>query len=167
MAIDNEDVGDYDGIKKSILQRYNVNEESYRRKFRARVRKTDETYTNLATDIMDLGKKWLAECKTIQDALEKLGVEQLLSALPEEVRVWVREHKPKTCAEAGQWADEYTQARSAPLVIPGAKQIQPPRKHEDLTCRLCGKPGHIARNCRTKPANQPSTTYPQPLRGSN
>ena len=92
MAMDDEDVGDYDTIRKEILKRYGVNEESYRRKFRARKWKADESYANLATDIMDLGKRWLADCKTVQDALEKIATEQLLTALPEDIRVWVREH---------------------------------------------------------------------------
>ena len=132
MAIDTKDTGDYPIIKKAILQRYDVNEESYRRKFRARARKTEESYTNLATDLMDLGRRWLQDCKTAEDVLEKIAIEQLLSALPEEVRVWVREHQPKTCAEAGHWADEHAQARSAPLMTPG-KSV-PPRRREEIQC---------------------------------
>ena len=74
MALDDKDAGDYDAIKRAILKRYGVNEESYRRKFRKRVRKAEESYTNLATDIMDLGKRWLAECKTMQEVLEKIAI---------------------------------------------------------------------------------------------
>ena len=170
MALDNTEAGDYDVIKKAILKRYGVNEESYRRKFRARVRKAEESYTNLATDIIDLGKRWLAECMTMQEILEKIAIEQLLSALPEDVRVWVREHKPKTCAEAGHWADEFTQARSAPLVFSAAKaegkSTHSSRKPEEFTCRLCGKPGHFAKNCRSKQANQ-HQSHPQPQRTTN
>ena len=87
MAVDTEDAGDYPVIKKAILQRYDVNEESNRRKFRTRTRKTEESYTNLATDLMDLGRRWLQDCKTLTDALEKIAIEQLLSALPEGIRV--------------------------------------------------------------------------------
>lgn len=53
--MDDEDARDYDTIKKAILQRYGVSEESYRQKFGARIRKPGESYTNLATDVMDLG----------------------------------------------------------------------------------------------------------------
>ena len=115
MAMDNDNAKDYDTIKKSILQQYGVSEESYRQKFCARRRKNEESYTNLATDIMDLGKKWLSDCGSVQEMLEKIAIEQFLSAVTEELRVWIREHKPKTCAEAGHWADEYMQARTAPL----------------------------------------------------
>ena len=114
---------------------------------------------HLATDVKDLGRRWLADCKTFSDALEKLCIEQVLTTLPDAIRVWVREHKPKTCAEAGQWADEYTQARSTHLVVPN-KLATPARSRDDITCLLCGKPGHIARNCRThRPSHQ---QFPQP-----
>ena len=74
MAIDTEEAGDYMAIKRAILKRYDVNEELYRRRLRARTtvgitRKPDESYVNLATDIMDLGRKWLSECKDLSDAL--------------------------------------------------------------------------------------------------
>ena len=145
MAIDTAEAADYTAIKKAILKRYDVNEESYRRRLRARTRKPDESYANLATDIIDLGRKWLSECKDLTDALEKIGIEQLLAVLPEDVRVWVREHKPATCAEAGQWADEYAQARNAPLVIP--KKSGPTRPSAAVNCHSCGQMGHIARYC--------------------
>ena len=96
---------------------------------------------------------------TVQEVLEKIAIEQFLSAVTEEVRVWVREHKPKTCAEAGHWADEYTQARTAPLTTTAGKPTQPTRKTEEFTCRNCG---HIARNCRSKPSGQPPGQRQQP-----
>ena len=159
MAIDTEEAGDYMAIKRAILKRYDVNEESYRRRLRARTRKPDESYVNLATDIMDLGRKWLSECKDLSDALEKIGIEQLLSVLPEEVRVWVREHKPATCAEAGHWADEYAQARSAPLVVP--KKSGSTRPSGGVNCHSCGQLGHIARFCRMPRPQGPAPPRPR------
>ena len=37
--------------------------------------------------------------------------EQLLDSLPVEVKIWVREHKPKTSTEAAELADNYLRAR--------------------------------------------------------
>ena len=37
---------------------------------------------------------------------------QLLTTLPEDVRIWVTERKPKTSKEAGQLAEDYLPARS-------------------------------------------------------
>ena len=42
---------------------------------------------------MDLCWKWLTECTTLSDILEKLVIEQFVSTLPEDLRVWVHEHE--------------------------------------------------------------------------
>ena len=41
--------------------------------------------------------------------------EQLIEMLPEEVRVSVKERKPKTTQEAGRLAEDYRQARKVEL----------------------------------------------------
>ena len=51
----------------------------------------DESYTELTTNLLDLVQKWLAECSTKEEVLEKLVIEQFLNHTPEDVRVWVRE----------------------------------------------------------------------------
>ena len=68
--------------------------------------------------------------------------EQLLTTLPEDVRVWVTERKPRTAAEAGQLAEDYLQARS-----PGVISNCPPPG----PCPRCGDPNHWARHCPTHP----------------
>ena len=58
-----------------------------RRKFRARTRCKDESYIELTTSVLDLVQKWLAECSTKEEVLEKLAIEQFLNHAPEDVRV--------------------------------------------------------------------------------
>ncbi len=49
-----------------------------------------------------------------------------LNSSPEEVRVWVQEHKPKTSEVAAQLADNYLQARQIdPVVSEGRKSVTP------------------------------------------
>lgn len=48
----------------------------------------------------------MKECKT-KDELK----EHLVSVLPEDVQVWVKERKLKTSTEAAELADNYAQAR--------------------------------------------------------
>ena len=69
--------------------------------------------------------------------------EQLLNMLPEDVRLWVYERKPKTSAEAGELAEDYMQAREhsnkqSKLV----RWDKPPGK-----CPTCGSYGHWASDC--------------------
>ena len=40
-----------------------------------------------------------------------LVMEQLIKTLPSYVHIWVKEHKPKTSKEAGEYVDDYFQAR--------------------------------------------------------
>ena len=94
MAMATDEVADYELVKKAIMDRYDVSEESHRRTFRARMRCKDESYTELTTNLLDLVQKWLAECLTKEEVLEKLAIEQFLNHAPEDVRVWVQERKP-------------------------------------------------------------------------
>ena len=65
----------------------------------------------MATRTMDLLRKWTRKCENLNDLLEVVAVEQLLNSMPTGVRIWVSERKPKTVAEAGKLADDYTLAR--------------------------------------------------------
>ena len=83
-------------------------------------------------------------------------LEQLVSTLPENVRIWVKERKPKTSAGAGQLADNYAQARkqnSSNSEVNGGKGTQELRRGNDRQgviaklCRECGRLGHATRDC--------------------
>ena len=109
-AMGEVEASDYDVLKTAILKRYNINEETYRRQLRASAKQSGESYRELATRVMDLMCKWTTERRTREEVLEQLAVEQLLESMPEDVRIWIRERKPKTCAEAGELADDYVHA---------------------------------------------------------
>ena len=99
----------------------------------------------MATGLLDLAQRWLEECTTKDDVLEKIAIEHFLSKAPEDVRVWVREHKPKTCAEAGHWADEYQLARTDASGSQTTTPRSTPRR-----CHLCNQMGHLAHSCPRK-----------------
>ena len=65
----------------------------------------------MATRVMDLLRKWMRECTSMEEVLEVVAVEQMLNSLPAEMRVWVWERKPKTVTEVGKLADDFAQAR--------------------------------------------------------
>ena len=76
-------------------------------------------------------------------------IEQLLNAMPEDLRVWLSEKKPATGSEAGRLADEYVLAHKR-------NRLEVPRSssNEDTTsgreprkCHNCGLEGHLAWNC--------------------
>ena len=43
--------------------------------------------------------------------IDMIVMKQFITMLPEEIRVWVKEHKPETSMIAGKLAEHYQQAR--------------------------------------------------------
>ena len=76
---------------------------------------------------------------------QKLLVEQLLNAMPSDLRVWVGERKPETGKEAGRLADDYIQARQRDSRPQHSVHPTATRK-----CHACGSEKHFARNCPQK-----------------
>ena len=146
---------DYRDLKEAILLRYDINGETYRQRFRQARQRQGETPRELATRLQDMAKKWLKDCGTVEAILEAVVLEQLLETLPAEIRVWVRERKPTTSAQAGQMAEDYLQARriTRPATV---SKVEPPRKVESRSipggqrCHTCGELGHFARDCKSK-----------------
>ena len=135
-------------MKAAILRRYDINEEMYRQRFRSGTKKAGESYQELATRLCDLATKWTRGCGSQEELLQVVVTEQVLSVLPKDIQVWVRERKPKTCIEAGQLAEDYLQARKT---VPTLRPDQP-RKEETRPagCYRCGVVGHLARDCRKR-----------------
>ena len=77
-------------------------------------------------------------------------LEQLVNTLPQDVRVWVKERKPKTSTEAGQLAEDYIQVRKQNTegASSQANKKFPDSPTQCWFCQRCGKPGHEARDCR-------------------
>ena len=109
-AMATADAGVCSKVKKAILRRYDISEETYRQRFRAARRKEGEAYIELATRLADLFKKWTIDCDTVEAIAEKMLIEQLLNIMPADLRVWLSE-KPTTGLEVGRLADDYLLAR--------------------------------------------------------
>ena len=145
----------YDTLKAAILRCYNINEETYRKRFRSLEMKTGEAPRELVTRLQDLAARWTRECKSAEELLDLIVKEQLLNMLLEDVRVWVTERKPKTSGEAGELAEDYLQARSTTASSKTDKKDKPPPGK----CPKCGQPGHWARHC---PNSQMKREEPTP-----
>ena len=137
-AMGADEAADYDQLKAAILRRYGINEENYRQRFWQAKKKQDETNKEFGIRLRDLVNKWMEDCMNNVDLVkDRVVMEQLIDTLPSAVRVYVREHKPKSSQEAGELADDYVQAR---LEIPGHQRL----------CHTCGKAGHLMKDCPVK-----------------
>ena len=151
-ALSADVAGDYKRVKKAILRRCDISEETYRQRFRATRRKENEAYSELATRLQDLAGKWLADCDSVQTIMDKLVMEQMLDVMPANLRIWLCERKPTSVAETGSMADDYLSARTRKQPAqpkPDIEKKEVPGK-ETRRCHLCQQVGHIAANCRER-----------------
>ena len=74
-------------------------------------------------------------------------LEQLVSTLPKNVRIWVKERKPKTSTEAGQLADDYTQARKQNSKVTSGDIPRRPVHQQPWRYQRGGRQGHAPRDC--------------------
>ncbi len=93
--------------RAAILVRYDINDETYRQRFRAASCKDGETYQELAVRTLDLLNKWMKDDP--QKILEQIATEQLLGKMTREIQIYVRERKPESAGqEAPKRRDQST-----------------------------------------------------------
>ena len=152
-ALDPSNAECYNMVKVAILRCYNINDETYCQRFRTLKFKAGKTPTEIAMRLTDLAGRWLKHCHTVEEVKDTVVKEQLLITFPEDVRMWVKERKPKTTGEAAQLAEDYFQARQQGTQKSDTVLIVP-----NDPCLRCGENGHWARHCPTNP--KPSATRP-------
>ena len=154
-ALSSDEAQDYNKVKAAILCRYNINDETYRRRFRGLKFKQGHTPTEIATRLQDLASKWLRDCTTADEVRDMVVNEKLLTTLPQDIRVWVTERKPKSTEEAAQLAEDYLQARPQGTITNAADRLS------TGPCPRYQQHGHWARHCHKhyhyKPNLQPPT----------
>ena len=108
-----------------------------------------ESNRELVARLEDLASKWTKGCTSVEELKDMVIREQLLSTLPDDVRIFVKERKPNTSAEAGGLADDYIIARKENAA---GVEKEEERKVSDRRlpprCGKCRKLGHVARECR-------------------
>ena len=146
-AMTDANARDYDRVKAAIFQHYDINEETYRRRFRSIKPLENETPVELAIRVKDLAEKWLRDCRDREAVVDVMVKEQFVEVLPEEVRVWVKERKPRNTQEAGRLAEDYRQARKVELWAPAQKTGVKKGTPGQRGCYSCGQLGHMAKDC--------------------
>lgn len=110
--MDIDDVHEYEKVKTAILKKYDINPETYRQRFRSLYVEPEESPKELYVRLKELYIKWIQpQGKTLHEISEILIMEQFLRMLSPELQVWVKEHGPKSAAEAATLADVFVAAR--------------------------------------------------------
>ena len=137
-----EEAAEYETLNATILRRYDITEETYRQKFRGLKKEASDSYKELSSKLLDTARKWLQECRSVEEVMDAVVRKQLLSNMPTSLQIWVRERKPKSSKEASDMADCYVQARGE-----GAKEETAGMRRK-VTCFRCEAEGHGAGQCR-------------------
>ncbi|XP_051973782.1 zinc finger and SCAN domain-containing protein 12-like [Xyrauchen texanus] len=110
--MDVDDSLDYEEVKSVILRKYDINQETYRQQFRSLDVEPLESPKELYVRLKELYGKWIQpKAKSVEEVGEIIILEQYLRMLSPELQVWLREHDPKTAAQAATLADVFVAAR--------------------------------------------------------
>uniref|UniRef100_A0A1X7TB93 CCHC-type domain-containing protein n=1 Tax=Amphimedon queenslandica TaxID=400682 RepID=A0A1X7TB93_AMPQE len=132
---DQEAAKDYGNVKKAILQRFDINEETYRQRFWTMKKAETQSYIELGVQLKDLFRKWTAVAKDNPEELAEIMVmEQLQNNMQGDLQVWIREKKTKTVVEAATQAGNYVLAPQG-------------MRKEKKRCHRCQGLGHLYRDC--------------------
>jgi hypothetical protein len=109
-----DSIGDYDAVRRAILERYELNGEYYRDKLRSTYKKYDETYREWSIKLNSFLERWLEFYKvdTFDGLKERVVMEQMLNNTPHELNVWLRDREPDSVENLTKLADLYNQTRT-------------------------------------------------------
>ena len=97
----------YDKVKHAILQRYNVNSETYR--LRNDSYKPGESHHEYFNRLEEHYQRWTKSQE--MELRDLIILEQFLHGVSIDLSVWLKERKPKSAKEAAQVADDYVLSR--------------------------------------------------------
>jgi hypothetical protein len=168
---------DFQALKTSLLTRYALTAEEYRKKLRNSRKEKGETFEQFADRQETYLQQWIkmSETKKEFDSLKELVLKEAFrEALPFDIKIFLADHKATSLAEMIECADRYAnsretertpnsreQQRHAPPK-PSGQATQPPSSQAppqsrpppgpkvQLSCNYCKKPGHFARECRQR-----------------
>ena len=112
-SLSTEESGDFEKVKAAILQRYEVNEETHRRRLRNDRKKGGETYREWVYCLQDRLQKWVKSQTLPWEQL--VLMEQVYESVPQDLAVCLRKRKPPSVQKLV--SDDYNLARRGIIVV--------------------------------------------------
>ena len=168
------DALDYGKLKYALLQRFELTEEGFKKKFRGAKPESGETFVQFSARIRNYFNRWVEFAhitKSYEGLVDMLMREQILFVCGPELRLFLKERVPTSLDSMVKLADQYCEARGGNILNVLFKRkepkpdvltkenkstSQPVRKSMDLSkfadmvCRKCKVKGHIERYCTSR-----------------
>ena len=157
------DVSDYDFVKKSILDAYEITSDGYRQKFRNYLKPPLHTFVEFANEKLRKLKKWLdaTETKTFEQLVNLITVEEFKRRIPLNILLHVEGKGETDLIKLAQLADKHDlliKSHSGKVKKKGesvkSSFSQNPdlqdgklKEQEQKFCSYCKKAGHTISNC--------------------
>ena len=119
IRMEEREAQNYEESKSIIIKGYQFTADHYRYRFRTSEKKPGEDFVQWGYRTERYLNRWMAVAEATGDVekiLEQFMIECLLDAVNPELRVWLKEQKPKTADELGNLANLHVQSQKGPLV---------------------------------------------------
>ena len=184
-SMSEKQASDYNVLKLAILNRYELNEEGFRKKFKNCKPEEGESGVQYAQRIIKYFDRW-RDLSIVENSkvgfIDFIVRDQFLHSIPKDMAMFIREREPKDIETVSELADHYLKAHHSwwgpssiqkgtgkntkqpfvkkPYSTVGSKtgeasggksnqyrQNKDRPKPRGTGCYICGKSGHIARDC--------------------
>ena len=109
-ALSIEQSGDYDVVKSTVLQAYELVPEAYRQRFRNKRKEVDQTHVEFAREKETLFDRWCSSNEVGSDfdkLRELMLLEEFKDSVRKEVKIHLDEQKVASLRQAAKMADDY------------------------------------------------------------
>ena len=110
-TMDPESIGEYDTVKSALFCHYRVTQSTYRQKIDQLKRKSGETWTVCGRRLLNLMKRWAANCNSVEEVLDLMAMDHISKLIPRQIATWVRDRSPASLDEATTWVDDFINNR--------------------------------------------------------
>ena len=185
VRLSRDDQSDYGQIKEALLTNFDLNERSFRKKFRDCRPEKAETFRQFSGRLASYLDKWLGLAKvekTYEAVCDFLARDQFLDCCSHELYLYLKPKTFKALGELAHEADLFADAKGGvPLCITKGRQeskvigqaqpkVEPKQDQRPVVkCKICGKP-HPTYKCWNNPDNKrvaSSAEFNSQYRGGN
>ena len=96
----------FDGLKAGILAYFNINTDTFRRRYQEETRTEGESWIRFYRKFT-LTKKWLKDTGTMDEVMDITSMQNVILKVLERLGACVRDQQPKMGSEAMHMADSF------------------------------------------------------------